>query len=44
MSRSVVAVISTLALINGACAAEEEELTPVNLPLQWVAQAQFAGY
>ena len=26
------------------CAEEEAELTPINLQLQWVAQAQFAGY
>ena len=31
-------------LITGACAAEDDELTPINLQLQWVAQAQFAGY
>ncbi len=44
MSRSVVVVLSALALMVGACAEEEEELTPVSLQLEWVVQAEFAGY
>ena len=32
-----------LALLASACGGEDE-LTPINLQLQWVAQAQFAGY
>ena len=42
--RALTATLAMLALITGACAAEDDELTPINLQLQWVAQAQFAGY
>ena len=42
--RGVTATLAVLVLITGACAAEDDELTPINLQLQWVAQAQFAGY
>ena len=42
--RALTATLAVLALITGACAAEDDELTPINLQLQWVAQAQFAGY
>ena len=42
--RGVTAPLAVLVLITGACAAEDDELTPINLQLQWVAQAQFAGY
>ena len=42
--RALTAAVAVLALITGACAAEDDELTPINLQLQWVAQAQFAGY
>ena len=42
--RALTAALAVLALITGACAAEDDELTPINLQLQWVAQAQFAGY
>jgi len=38
----MVAVI--LALITGVSVAQDDELTPVSLQLQWVAQSQFAGY
>ena len=42
--RGVTATLAVLVLITAACAAEDDELTPINLQLQWVAQAQFAGY
>lgn len=42
--RGLTATLAVLVLITGACAAEDDELTPINLQLQWVAQAQFAGY
>ncbi len=42
--RALTVTLAMLALITGACAAEDDELTPINLQLQWVAQAQFAGY
>lgn len=42
--RGVTTTLAVLVLITGACAAEDDELTPINLQLQWVAQAQFAGY
>ena len=42
--RFIAAIATGLALIAGACGGEDDELTPVNLQLQWVAQAQFAGY
>ncbi|MEG3614974.1 ABC transporter substrate-binding protein [Isoptericola haloaureus] len=46
------AVVASTALVLSACggetepteSADGEELTPVTLQLQWVAQAQFAGY
>ncbi|MDE0710426.1 MAG: ABC transporter substrate-binding protein [bacterium] len=41
---ALTATLAVLVLITGACAAEDDELTPINLQLQWVAQAQFAGY
>ena len=41
---TLTATLAVLVLITGACAAEDDELTPINLQLQWVAQAQFAGY
>ena len=37
------AALAALALLASACGGEEEA-TPINLQLQWVAQAQFAGY
>ena len=37
------AVLGALTLAAAACAGDDE-LTPINLQLQWVAQAQFAGY
>ncbi|MDE0171298.1 MAG: ABC transporter substrate-binding protein [bacterium] len=42
--RFVTALVAVLALLIVACAEDETELTPINLQLQWVAQAQFAGY
>ena len=42
--RVVTALVAGLALLVAACAEDEAELTPINLQLQWVAQAQFAGY
>jgi NitT/TauT family transport system substrate-binding protein len=42
--RALTATLAVLVLVTGACAAEDDELTPINLQLQWVAQAQFAGY
>ena len=42
--RVVTALVAVLALLIVACAEDEAELTPINLQLQWVAQAQFAGY
>ncbi len=42
--RSIGAVLAVLALIATACGGGDDELTPINLQLQWVAQAQFAGY
>ena len=42
--RALTTTLAVLVLITGACAAEDDELTPINLQLQWVAQAQFAGY
>jgi NitT/TauT family transport system substrate-binding protein len=40
---AVMALILVLALAWGGASAQEE-LTPVRLQLQWVAQSQFAGY
>jgi len=42
--RALTATLAVLVLVTSACAAEDDELTPINLQLQWVAQAQFAGY
>ena len=42
--RALTTTLAVLVLVTGACAAEDDELTPINLQLQWVAQAQFAGY
>ena len=42
--RVATALVAVLALLVVACADDEDELTPINLQLQWVAQAQFAGY
>ncbi len=39
---AMVATVATLGL--GTVVAQDEELTPVSLQLQWVAQSQFAGY
>ena len=43
LSFKLAAALGALALAAAACGGEEE-LTPINLQLQWVAQAQFAGY
>ena len=40
----ITALVAVLALLGVACGEDEAELTPINLQLQWVAQAQFAGY
>ena len=42
--RVVTALVAVLAMLVVACAEDDDELTPINLQLQWVAQAQFAGY
>ena len=42
--RVVTALAAVLAMVVVACAEDDDELTPINLQLQWVAQAQFAGY
>ena len=42
--RVVTAVVTILALLVVACADDDDGLTPISLQLQWVAQAQFAGY
>ena len=42
--RAVTAMVMVLALLAVACGGDDDELTPVKLQLQWVAQAQFAGY
>ena len=48
MFTKLAAVAAALALLAAACGGDDEpapvELTPINLQLQWVAQAQFAGY
>ncbi|MEM6527180.1 MAG: ABC transporter substrate-binding protein, partial [Chloroflexota bacterium] len=41
---SVVVVVLIAALATVGVSAQDEELTPVSLQLQWVAQSQFAGY
>ena len=43
MSTKLAATAAALALLAAACGGDDE-LTPINLQLQWVAQAQFAGY
>lgn len=42
MLRAIILIISLLGL--GAVAVADDGLTPVRLQLQWVTQAQFAGY
>ena len=43
--RKLLAALAALALIATACGDEDGgEATPINLQLQWFAQAQFAGY
>ena len=42
--RVVTAVVAILALLVVACADNDDGLTQISLQLQWVAQAQFAGY
>jgi NitT/TauT family transport system substrate-binding protein len=37
-------ILLTLALVAAGCGGAEAENTPVRLQLQWVTQAQFAGY
>jgi NitT/TauT family transport system substrate-binding protein len=43
---ALVSLVLALALTAAACGDEDtaEELTPIKLQLQWVTQAQFAGY
>ena len=43
LSTKLAGVAAALALLAAACGGDDE-LTPINLQLQWVAQAQFAGY
>ncbi|MGI9584283.1 MAG: ABC transporter substrate-binding protein [Acidimicrobiia bacterium] len=41
-------VVAVVAMVVSACSSDDgggsDELTPINLQLQWFAQAQFAGY
>jgi NitT/TauT family transport system substrate-binding protein len=44
---ALVALLAVFVLVVAACGdddAETDELTPINLQLQWVTQSQFAGY
>ena len=41
---SIVLLVMCMVLSFGAVLAQDEELVPVSLQLQWVAQSQFAGY
>ncbi len=44
----LLALLAALAMVAAACGGDDDagsgELTPINLQLQWFAQAQFAGY
>jgi NitT/TauT family transport system substrate-binding protein len=42
--RLFVLCVMVIAAFTGAAVSAQEELTPVSLQLQWVAQSQFAGY
>ncbi|QPC83822.1 ABC transporter substrate-binding protein [Phototrophicus methaneseepsis] len=47
MNKKLLLLLSVLVLLLSmalGAAAQDEELTPVSLQLQWVAQSQFAGY
>ena len=43
-SRVVLIFVLVFAVLVGGVTAQDDELTPVNLQLQWVTQSQFAGY
>ncbi len=45
MAKRVITLIVLFAMLSiGSATAQDDELVPVSLQLQWVAQSQFAGY
>ncbi len=44
MTRKLMLVVLVFGLLTVGVVAAQDELTPVSLQLQWVAQSQFAGY